>query len=331
MPTSPRRRVTGPTFRWFAFASFLSMIAHRPHRRRRAPDRLGAGLSRLAHLLQGPSHRLRGASTRFIEYGNRMVTIALVIVVGATLLAAIFREPRRRDLDRALGSARPRASSPTRYSAPSSSTPSSTRTSLSLHLVLSARDGRHRRAALPPLEVRLRTRRARRRARPAFPSSLARWLWFPFVVLVLTGTATTGSGPHAGAVQGQLVARRLPFAFSSAAWVHSLAAVFFIGLVVGLLLAIWHSRRAERAATRRAAPGLLALVQAAIGVTQYLTHVPPGLVELHVLGAVVAHHRRDAVQRAPDGARSRAGHQAIRGADVRVRAQLGPASPGPNG
>jgi cytochrome c oxidase assembly protein subunit 15 len=92
---------------------------------------------------------------------------------------------------------------------------------------------------------------------------IARLLWIPFAVLLITGTITTGSGPHAGASQGQLVARRLPFAFSSAAWVHSLAAVLFIGLVTGLLLA-----------------------QAAIGVTQYLTHVPPLLVELHVVGAV---------------------------------------------
>jgi heme A synthase len=31
---------------------------------------------------------------------------------------------------------------------------------------------------------------------------------------------------------------------------------------------------------------IISLVQAAIGVTQYLTHVPPLLVELHVAGAV---------------------------------------------
>ena len=97
---------------------------------------------------------------------------------------------------------------------------------------------------------------------------------------------TTGSGPHAGASQGQLVARRLPFAFSSAAWVHSLAAVLFIGLITGLLFAIWRSDAptALRFGVRRLV--LISLVQAAIGVTQYLTHVPPLLVELHVLGAV---------------------------------------------
>jgi cytochrome c oxidase assembly protein subunit 15 len=115
---------------------------------------------------------------------------------------------------------------------------------------------------------------------------IARLLWIPFTVLLITGTMTTGSGPHAGASQGQLVARRLPFAFSSAAWVHSLAAVLFIGLVTGLLFAIWSSDApsALRLGVRRLV--IISLVQAAIGVTQYLTHVPPVLVELHILGAV---------------------------------------------
>jgi cytochrome c oxidase assembly protein subunit 15 len=83
-----------------------------------------------------------------------------------------------------------------------------------------------------------------------------------------------------------LVARRLPFAFSSAAWVHSLAAVLFIGLITGLLFAIWtrEAPSALRFGVRRLV--IISLVQAAIGVTQYLTHVPPLLVELHIVGAV---------------------------------------------
>jgi cytochrome c oxidase assembly protein subunit 15 len=85
---------------------------------------------------------------------------------------------------------------------------------------------------------------------------------------------------------GQLVARRLPFAFSSAAWIHSVAATLFIGLVTGLLLAVWKggAPTALQRGVRRLV--LLSLLQAAIGVTQYLTHVPALLVELHVAGAV---------------------------------------------
>lgn len=141
---------------------------------------------------------------------------------------------------------------------------------------------------------------------------IARLLWIPFVVLLITGTMTTGSGPHAGASQGQLVARRLPFAFSSAAWVHSLAAVLFIGLITGLLFAIWtkDAPSALRLGVRRLV--IISLVQAAIGVTQYLTHVPPLLVELHVAGAVSLtigvtqfHLKQTAHDREPGTQRSR--------------------------
>jgi cytochrome c oxidase assembly protein subunit 15 len=116
--------------------------------------------------------------------------------------------------------------------------------------------------------------------------TIARLLWIPFVVLVTTGTMTTGSGPHAGSSQGQLHARRLPFALSSAAWVHSLAAVLFIGLVLGLLATIWRTSAPQplQLGVRRLV--LISLLQAAIGVSQYLTHLPVVLVELHVAGAV---------------------------------------------
>ena len=106
------------------------------------------------------------------------------------------------------------------------------------------------------------------------------------MVLLVTGTMTTGSGPHAGSTVGQLRAKRLPFAFSSAAWVHSLAAVLFIGLVVGLVFAVWNSAAPKPLQLGLRRLVIISLVQAAIGVTQYLTHVPAWLVELHVAGAV---------------------------------------------
>jgi cytochrome c oxidase assembly protein subunit 15 len=115
--------------------------------------------------------------------------------------------------------------------------------------------------------------------------TVARLLWIPFVVLLVTGTMTTGSGPHAGGSQGQLEARRLPFAFSSAAWVHSIAATLFVGVILGLLISIWRTSAPPplQMGVRRLVA--ISLVQAAIGVTQYLTHVPAVLVELHVAGA----------------------------------------------
>ena len=220
----------------------------------------------------------------FIEYGNRVVTLLLICVTIATLVAAIWREVRRQDLiilsgmliagvvaDAILGA----------FVVYSKLNP----WLVSLHMLLSL--------SMVVISAVLYHRskyvyggNARSDVRDRHFLLIARLLWIPFVVLLITGTMTTGSGPHAGSSQGQLVARRLPFAFSSAAWVHSLAAVLFIGLITGLLFAIWtkDAPSALRLGVRRLV--VISLVQAAIGVTQYLTHVPPLLVELHIVGAV---------------------------------------------
>jgi cytochrome c oxidase assembly protein subunit 15 len=219
-----------------------------------------------------------------IEFGNRLVTLLLVVIVGVTFLAALLREQRRRDLIWLSGSliigvvANAVLGAFVVYSKLNPYL-------VSLHLLLSL--------AMVALGATLYHHSkyvygpgARADVRDPYFRAVARWLWLPFFVLVLTGTATTGSGPHAGSSQGQLVARRLPFALSSAAWVHSLAAVLFIGLITGLLVAIWRSGapKALIFGVRRLV--YLSLIQAAIGVTQYLTHLPPWLVEIHAAGAI---------------------------------------------
>ena len=115
---------------------------------------------------------------------------------------------------------------------------------------------------------------------------IARLLWIPFAVLLVTGTVTTGSGPHAGSFRGQMRARRLPFTFQDTAWIHSLAALLFIGLVLGLLISIWKTSAPEalQLGVRRLV--VISLLQGLLGITQYVFHVPVVLVELHILGAV---------------------------------------------
>jgi cytochrome c oxidase assembly protein subunit 15 len=280
---SPRRVVTGPTFRWFALASFVSMIAIVLTGAAVRLTGSGLGCPDWPTCFKG---RITGSWSihHAIEYGNRFVTVVLFFVVLATMVAALRREVRRRDLiilsgmliagiivDSILGA----------FVVYSKLNP----WLVSLHMLISL--------SMVVIGAVLYHRSkyvygpgARSDVRDRHFLLIARLLWIPFVVLLITGTATTGSGPHAGASQGQLVARRLPFAFSSAAWVHSLAAVLFIGLVTGLLFAIWRSDvpNALRFGVRNLV--IISLVQAAIGVTQYLTHVPPALVELHIVGAV---------------------------------------------
>ena len=231
-------------------------------------------------------HRITSSSSIHskIEFGNRLVTISLIVIIGATFLAAWLREQRRRDLiilsgalvlgvvaDAILGAL-------VVYSKLNAYLVSM-HMLLSLTMVVLA-------ALLYHHSKYLYGEGARNDVRDPYFRAVARALWIPFSVLVLTGTATTGSGPHAGNSQGQLVAQRLPFALSSAAWVHSLAAVLFIGLVLGLLLAIWRSSAptALKLGVRRLV--YISLIQATIGATQYLTHLPAWLVELHVAGAV---------------------------------------------
>ena len=282
MTTTSRRELTPAVFRWFALAAFVSMILI---------------------VLTGAAVRLTGSGlgcpdwpTCFkhayttgwtihtkIEFTNRCVTILLVVVTVVIFLASLRRRPHRRDLtmltglillgivvDAVLGA----------YVVYSKLNP----WLVSLHMVISL--------AMVVIAAILYHRSkyvygpgARVDVRDPHFRLIARLLWIPFVALVITGTMTTGSGPHAGGSQGQLEARRLPFAFSSAAWVHSIAATLFVGLVLGLLVTIWRTSAPEalQLGVRRLA--VIALVQAAIGVTQYLTHVPAFLVELHVAGA----------------------------------------------
>jgi len=230
-------------------------------------------------------HRLTGSWSihPLIEYGNRIITITLVLVTVATFIAALLREVRRTDLlvlsgmliggvfaDAILGA----------FVVYSKLNP----WLVALHMVLSL--------SMVVVGAVLYHRSkyvygpgARSDVRDPHFRLIARLLWIPFAVLIVTGTMTTGSGPHAGSSQGQLVARRLPFSLSSAAWVHSLAAVLFIGLVTGLVFAIWKSAAPTplQLGVRRLV--IISLVQAAIGATQYLTHLPAWLVELHVAGA----------------------------------------------
>jgi cytochrome c oxidase assembly protein subunit 15 len=281
--SSPRRTVSAPVFRWFAFASFLSMIII---------VLSGAAVRLTGSGLGCPDwptcfhDRISGSMQihSFIEYTNRFITVALVLVSAVTFLAALTRQPRRRDLvflsgllilgvvaDALLGA----------FVVYSKLNP----WLVSLHMLLSL--------SMVVIGAVLYHRSkyvygpgARADVRDPHFRLIARLLWIPFGALLIAGTITTGSGPHAGSSQGQLRAKRLPFALSDATWVHSVAAVLFIGLVTGLLFAVWRSDVPEalKLGIRRLV--IISLVQAGIGLTQFLTHLPPLLVELHVAGAV---------------------------------------------
>ena len=218
-----------------------------------------------------------------VEFGNRMVTVLITIVVAATVLAALRRRPFRRDLvwlsaglvagiliQAVMGGL-------VVYS------------KLNPYLVMV-----HFLASIPLVvdAVVLLHRSSRdyspgsgRLLVPRPVLLLGRGLVALLAVVLAAGTATTGAGPHAGSAQGQVAAKRLPVTLRDMADLHSTLAVLLVGVAISLAVALHALDVPER--VRRAARILVVVLvaQAAIGYTQYFTHLPVGLVELHVLGA----------------------------------------------
>jgi cytochrome c oxidase assembly protein subunit 15 len=102
---------------------------------------------------------------------------------------------------------------------------------------------------------------------------------------ILLGTVVTGSGPHAGSHDGELV-DRLPFAIGDVARLHSIAVLLFGGLTLYLVRSLRLSG-VPAGIVRRAEVLLVVLVaQALVGYAQYFTGVPALLVAVHVHGSV---------------------------------------------
>jgi len=102
-------------------------------------------------------------------------------------------------------------------------------------------------------------------------------------VVVAAGTATTGSGPHAGGPG----AKRLPIALEDMARIHSGLVLCLVALTLALLYLLDHTSAPASVLAR--ARVLLAIMvgQGAVGYVQYFTHLPVALVGVHVFGAAV--------------------------------------------
>ena len=101
-------------------------------------------------------------------------------------------------------------------------------------------------------------------------------------VLVL-GTLVTGTGPHAGSAD----VRRLPFDPRDVTQLHADVVFLLIGLTLATALAV--RALGAPAAVRRSVRGLVGLLvaQAALGFVQYFGGTPPLLAGIHVLTAAV--------------------------------------------
>ncbi|MQA06444.1 MAG: heme A synthase [Streptosporangiales bacterium] len=212
-----------------------------------------------------------------IEFGNRMLGIAVFATVAFCLLVAVRMRPRRRNLV-SLAVLLPfgvllqgiiggltvwYALTPGWVTVHFLGTIVMLVLSVWLHMRASEGDG-------PP--------------QPTMRREL-RWLVGAFtavtVLVLVAGTVVTGSGPHAGDAESV----RYPLPVDEVAKLHSGLVWVSVGLLVALLVGLKLTGAQRLPMVRAWQVAAVIAAQAGIGVVQYFTGVPAALVSLHVLGA----------------------------------------------
>jgi cytochrome c oxidase assembly protein subunit 15 len=213
-----------------------------------------------------------------VEFTNRMLTFALLVVVAASVVVALRQQPRRRPLtwlawggvvgvvaQAVLGGITVRTKlNPLTVAA--HFLLSMVLIAVAVALQQRAQDHGDR----PPRnDVRIELRR------------IAQLLIPVAVTVLILGTLVTGSGPHAGDAD----THRLSIDPRTIAWLHADVVMLFLGLIVATGLGLRLTDAPARAQRRLLVLLAVVLGQGVIGYVQYFTGVPGGLVAIHVAGA----------------------------------------------
>lgn len=115
---------------------------------------------------------------------------------------------------------------------------------------------------------------------------LSRVLLVVTAIVIILGTIVTGSGPHSG----NPGTPRFNIDPRVISWLHADTVLLFLGLLVGMLIALHVLRSLGRPATPRAlraayAALAVAFAQGILGYTQYFTGLPWMVVATHMLGS----------------------------------------------
>lgn len=212
-----------------------------------------------------------------IEFGNRMLVIAVFVTVVLCLVVAIRMRPRRRDLV-LLAAALPLGVllqaviggltvwyklTPGWVTAHFLGSAIMIALTCCLHIRASEGDAPPRRVVRPELH-------------------LVAWAQVVALAAVLiAGTVVTGTGPHAGDAS----AARYPFRLDQVAHVHATLVWLTIGLTLTLVVGLKVTDAHRMVQVRARQVLALEVAQGLIGYIQYFTGVPAPLVALHVLGA----------------------------------------------
>jgi cytochrome c oxidase assembly protein subunit 15 len=211
-----------------------------------------------------------------IEFGNRLLTFALVVVAFATVgavFASVRRDLRRLALLSLLGI--PAQALLGGVTVLTGLNPWTVAAHFLLSMVLVAVATvlwlRSREPGVGRLVVR----------RPF--ALLANGIAVTVAAALVVGTVVTGSGPHSGDPE----AGRTGFDPELMSQLHADVVFLLLGLTIALLVALAATDSPGR--VRRAARDLLVveLLQGVIGYLQYFTHLPALLVLLHMAGAVL--------------------------------------------
>ena len=218
-------------------------------------------------------HQAEGQLHAWIEFGNRLLTFALLAVSLAVLIHVLYK--RRSDLrslaiGQLLGILGQGVLGGITVLTDLHPLPVAGHLLLSIILIAGAASLYSRReySVRPRTDLDKLTKRI----------SLLH-IGLTFVVIIL-GTIVTGSGPHAGDEKAQ----RFGFDIRMVAWLHADAVIALLGLTAAFYILV---RSDKELARRITIFTVIALAQGAIGYIQYFTGIPEILVAAHLLGATL--------------------------------------------
>jgi len=218
-------------------------------------------------------NQAEGQLHAWIEFGNRLLTFALVAVALAVLIHVLYKQ--RRDL-RILALAQVLGIFGQGILGGITVLTQLHPLTVAAHLLLSILLIGGATSLYDRREIAIR--KARLEDKMTSNLSLAH-IYLTFFVIVL-GTLVTGSGPHAGDEDTQ----RFGFDIRTVSWIHAEAVIALLGLTLALYVAARLNPLHRR---KIIIYTIIALAQGAIGYIQYFMGIPEIIVALHLLGATL--------------------------------------------
>jgi cytochrome c oxidase assembly protein subunit 15 len=218
-------------------------------------------------------HQAEGQLHAWIEFGNRLLTFALVAVSIAVLIHVLYkgrRDLRTLALGQLLGILGQGVLGGITVLTDLHPLPVAGHLLLSIILIAGAASLYSRREFVAA---------ARTDLEPLTKRISQLHIALTFVVIVL-GTVVTGSGPHAGDEKAQ----RFGFDIRTVAWLHADVVIALLGLTAAFYILVRNDKELLRRVTVFT---VIALAQGAIGYIQYFTGIPEILVAAHLLGATL--------------------------------------------